>query len=132
MFECLIRVVRLPVVAEALRREQQPEQSRQYMRKRGQGRCSSFSEGTLAILRDRMQQTIMRLPSLTGWQDSVQKHCPVYRVSLYRLETGISNDLSELFFSRCVCAFGQHYASDIVAAEAQTNLEHFESLRLEI
>src|SRR5580698_3511954 len=66
----------------------------------------------------------------------VQKHRSIERVALHRLESRIANDAAQLFFRSAIrgsCClydiFFEHDGADIVAAEAQAQLQNLQSLR---
>ncbi len=66
----------------------------------------------------------------------VEEHGAVERVALNGFESGVANDAAQLFFCGAVGSTGcfhdvlfQHDRADVIAAEAQTKLEDFQSLR---
>src|ERR1700722_17275792 len=89
MLERFICVVRLPVVPEALWREQQPENRREWVK----GREQVIAPAMVALsnrfyaIRCRLHFVMLRLRL-------VQKHGAVERVALSWLEPGVSNDLA--------------------------------------
>ncbi len=63
---------------------------------------------------------------------SVEEHGAVEGVSLDWAKACVADDMANLFFGGCVWAAGLEDASGVVAAEAQADLEDFETLGLEI
>jgi hypothetical protein len=77
----------------------------------------------------------LALNSLFG-DSLVQKHSPIQRIPLHRLEPSVANNPPQFFLCGAVgsaCGFDhilfKHDAAYIVAAEVEAEFEHLEALR---
>src|SRR6185437_2550007 len=137
-FEGFIGEVGFEIVCQTARGEQ--EQSQQWGRDLDHSgtettqHCSRTTADPSLAFRDCNR---IRMPILgtTDNGHSVRKHGSIERIALDRFESGVADNVAQLFFCSAVAGAGgadyvffQHHRADIVAAEAQTELQNFQAL----